>query len=152
MKKYRLLLCLLGGIVLFSNCSNNQQKKQKIVQQKINMLHRKAADWGYLSQIILNSKYINANLDKALKADLLSPSLAGVLAEKDISEITVSRDQACAKIQYRTNWTEEPIGPLYVVWSPCDSIQNASGFYESNAMEIWGAGTPWSIQIKNETK
>lgn len=152
MKKYRLLLCLLGGIVLFSNCTNDQQRKQKIVRQKINMLHREAADWGYLSQIILNSKYINANLNKALKADLLSPSLAGVLAEKDISEITVSRDQACAKIQYRTNWTEEPMGALYVIWSPCDSVQSENGFYENNDVETWGAGAPWSIQIKSETK
>ncbi len=152
MKKYRLPLCLLGVILLLTNCTNDEQKKQKIVQQKINMLNREAADWGYLSQIMLNSKYINSNLGKTLKADLLSPSLSGVLAEKDISEIVVNRDQSCAKIQYRTNWIEPSLGVLYVIWSPCDSVQNENGFYEDNGRETWGAGEPWSIQIKSETK
>lgn len=134
----------------FLSCTDNREKRRKIVSEKIEVFSKKETEWNYLTQQILKEPFVNANMGKFINPQSLSKPIAKELKNKGIYRITVNNNSECKEVEYTTNWTEYPIGTLYLTWTTCGNTkQTEKGYYEDNFhdnfIEIWGIGNNWLI-------
>lgn len=64
------------------------------------------------------------------------------------------KGNTCKEVEYATDWTEYPIGAIYLKWTTCDSLQTQKGFYfdnfNTNFIEVWGVGNNWLIWVDSD--
>lgn len=116
------------------------------------MLNENLNDWNELTEEILQDNYVNSNLGKFINASNLNKELKEKLTDKEISTISVQKNGECKEVEYMTDWTEYPVGSLYLTWTNCDSIKTENGYYldNFNFIEVWGAGNNWLIWIDSD--
>jgi len=146
----RLNTKILIFLLTFSliSCKDNKEKRKEIVSEKIEQFSEKQTKWNNLTNRILENQFVNSNLGKGIyPTDLVQP-LSTELIENGIKFITVRNDSECKEVEYATEWTEYPIGTLYLTWTTCGNLkQTEKGFYQSDSsfIEIFGIGNNWLI-------
>jgi len=147
---------ILAPILILSviSCTDNRQKRKDIVAEKIEILNNELNEWSDLTQRILKNEYVNSHLGKFISPNDLDKSLSKELKEKGIIRLSVHKSSNCQEVEYSTNWTEYPIGSLYLTWTSCDSAQTQKGYYKDNFhinfIEVWGVGNNWLIWIDSD--
>ncbi|WP_298507013.1 MULTISPECIES: hypothetical protein [Flavobacteriaceae] len=143
-----IILIFILTFSLFS-CKDNKEKRKEIVAEKITQFSSERIEWNDLSQRVLKDPFVNANAGKFINPLDLNESIAKELEEKGIYRLTVINNSKCQEVEYTTNWTEYPIGTLYLTWTTCDSKQTEKGYYKDNFdlnfIEVWGIGNNWMI-------
>ncbi|WP_412983941.1 hypothetical protein [Pontimicrobium sp. IMCC45349] len=142
----KILIFLLTFSLL--SCKDNKEKRKEIVTEKIEQFSEKETEWNNLTNRILENQYVNSNLGKRIYPIDLEQSLSTELIENGIKFITVLNDSECKEVEYATEWTEYPIGTLYLTWTTCGNLkQTEKGFYQSDSsfIEIFGIGNNWLI-------
>ncbi|WP_299782974.1 hypothetical protein [uncultured Formosa sp.] len=97
---------------------------------------------------ILKNQFVNSNLGKGIYPTDLEQSLSAELIENGIKLITVRNDSECKEVEYATEWTEYPIGTLYLTWTTCGNLkQTEKEFHQSDSsfIEVFGIGNNWLI-------
>lgn len=124
------------------------------MRDEIEKLSVNKQEWSMLSQKILSDEYVNSNLGRFICTNDLENSISKELINKGIVRISVTKDSICKEIEYSTNWTEYPIGTLYLIWDSCDIIKTNNGFYldnfDLNCIEVWGVGDNWMICVDSD--
>lgn len=133
---------------LFS-CKNNREKRKEIVFKTIEEFSQNEGEWNNLTQRILKNEFVNSNLGMFINPIDLEESLASALTKKGISQISVQNNSECKEVEYITEWTNYPIGTLYLTWTTCNVNQTTKGYYKDNFhvnfIEVWGIGNNWLI-------
>lgn len=138
-------------ILVFSllSCSDNQEKRKEIVNEKIELISNNQKEWNHLTNLILKDSYVISKVGLIIEPSDLANSLRQELEDKGIRNITVRINSDCKEVEYSTKWTEYPIGTLYLKWTNCDSVHTKKGFYKDNIhvdfTEVWGVGNNWLI-------
>ena len=147
----RLKTIILIFLLTFSllSCIDNREKRKEIVSEKIEQLSEKQNEWNNLTNRILENQFVNSNLGKGIYPTDLEQTLSTELISSGIKRITVRNSSECKEVEYETEWTEYPIGTLYLTWTTCDSEQTKKGYYKDNFdlnfIEVWGIGNNWLI-------
>ncbi len=128
-KRLLLIFCLFSSLI---SCTDNREKRTDIVKDKIEIINHGLFEWNKLSQEILNNAYVNSKLGKYIKAEELNEELKGKLLDKGIVRFSLQKFDRCTTVDYLTNWTEYPIGSLYLTWTTCDTTQTRKGYYLDN--------------------
>jgi hypothetical protein len=143
-----IILIFLLTFICFA-CKDNREKRKEIVSEKIEQFSEKQAEWHNLTNRILENQFVNSNLGKGLYPTDLEQSLSTELIKNGIDFIVVRSDSECKEVEYATEWTEYPIGTLYLTWTMCDPKQTEKGYYKDNFdlnfIEVWGIGNNWLI-------
>lgn len=131
------------------SCKDNREKRKEIVAEKIVQIAENQTEWNSLTVRILKDPFAISNQGKGTYPKDLEKGLAKELDEKGILRITVRTNSECKTVEYTTNWTDYPIGTLYLTWTTCDSEQTKKGYYKDNLdlnfIEVWGIGNNWLI-------
>ena len=144
--KTKILIFLLTFSLL--SCKDNKEKRKEIVSDKIEQFSEKQTEWNNLTSRILENQFVNSNLGKGIYSTDLEQYLSTELIENGIKFITVRNDSECKEVEYATEWTEYPIGTLYLTWTTCGNLkQTEKGFYQSDSsfIEVFGIGNNWLI-------
>ena len=148
------IYAILSILLFLSSCADNREKRKEIVKDKIVILNENLNEWNALTEEILNDKYVNSQLGKFINPSNLNKKLREKLIDKEISTISVQNNERCKEVEYITNWTNYPVGTLYLTWTNCDSTQIENGYYldnfNTNFIEVWGAGNNWLIWIDSD--
>ncbi|MDP4269548.1 MAG: hypothetical protein Q8909_05425 [Bacteroidota bacterium] len=147
--KTLLLFCLTA--TLFS-CANYPKKRKALVAKKIECFINQRGEWNRINQLVLNDSYVNAHLGKQITLDKLKASLSSELKLKGIVQLSLEKTSSGLEVEYLTNWTEYPIGTLYLTQTTEDTIQTKKGYYKKypNSIEVWGLGNHWLIWIDSD--
>jgi len=148
----RIKTIILIFLLTFSliSCKDNREKRKEIVSEKIDQFSGKQVEWKNLTNQILENKFVKSNLGKGIYPSDLEQYLSTELINNGIKRITVRNSSECKEVEYETEWTEYPIGTLYLTWTTCGNLkQTEKGSYEDNFdlnfIEIWGIGNNWLI-------
>ena len=147
------IFSLILLLFLFA-CTDNKTKRKNIVYEKIIEINDNLTKWKKLNKEIINDPIVNQELGKTIELTQLNSNLKTKLEEFEIYSLTVYKFKNCNKIEYRTNWTEYPIGSLYLTWNECDNFQTKKGYYldnfDENFIEVWGVGNNFEIMIDSD--
>ena len=147
-------LLILTFIITLTSCSGNRQKRKDIVADKIVMINENRTEWENLTKDILDDPYVNQKLGKFISPPELSDKLKSRLLKLGIIRLTVHKQDKCKEVEYATDWTEYPVGALYLTWTTCDSVETQKGFYldnfNANFIEVWGVGNNWLIWVDSD--
>jgi len=139
-KSTALILILIFSLL---SCKDNSEKRKEIVSEKITYVVRTQSEWDNLTQLVLKDPFAMANQGKNIYPKDLDKTLSKELIEKGIKRLTVGISSECKQVEYETEWTEYPIGTLFLNWTTCDSEQTIKGYYKdfgANFIEVWGIG------------
>ena len=148
MNRFKTIILIFILTFILSACKDNKEKRKEIVAEKITQFSDKESEWNNLTNRILENEYVNSNLGKGIYPNDLEQSLSTELIKNGIKFITVRNDSECKEVEYATEWTEYPIGTLYLTWTTCGNLkQTEKGFYQSDSsfIEIFGIGNNWLI-------
>jgi len=131
------------------SCKDNREKRKEIVAKKIEQLTKNQTEWNSLIERILSDPFAISNQGKETYPEDLGKGLAKDLKDKGIRSITVGISSKCKQVEFTTEWTDYPIGTLYLTWTTCDPKQTKKGYYKDNFyynfIEVWGVGNNWLI-------
>ncbi len=147
-------LLILSFVLTLTSCSDNRQKRKDIVADKIVLINENRTEWENLTKDILDDPYVNQQLGKFINPDELNDNLKSRLLKKGIIRLSVQKGNTCKEVEYATDWTEYPVGAIYLKWTTCDSVQTQKGFYvdnfNTNFIEVWGVGNNWLIWVDSD--
>lgn len=147
-------ILILIFIITLASCTDNRQKRKDIVADKIVMINENRTELEKLTKDILDDPFVNQQLGKLISPSQLSDKLKERLLKQGIVRLSVQKQDNCQEVEYATDWTEYPIGALYLTWTSCDSIQTQKGYYKdnfnANFIEVWGVGNNWLIWIDSD--
>jgi hypothetical protein len=147
------ILSLIILLFLIS-CTDYKTKRKNIVTEKIIEINNDIIKWKKLNQEILNDQIVNKELRHTIKRTQLNSHLQTKLEEFEISSFVVYKSEDCDRIEYRTDWSEYPIGSLYLNWHECADFQTKKGYYldnfDENFIEVWGVGNNFEITIDSD--
>ncbi len=150
LKLIAIVLCCIS----VNSCTDNRQLRKEVVLEKIHLLQEDIVEWNILTQSILNDSYVNSHLEKFIEPSQLNDALKEKLMANQITGLTAYSGSGCQKIEYLTNWTEYPVGSLYLIWSTCNTVQTQTGYYldnfDQNFIEAWGIGNNWMIWVDSD--
>ena len=147
-------LLILSFVLTLTSCSDNRQKRKDIVADKIVLMNENRTEWENLTKDILDDPYVNQQLGKFINPAELNDNLKSRLLKKGIIRLSVQKGNTCKEVEYATDWTEYPVGAIYLKWTTCDSVQTQKGFYfdnfNTNFIEVWGVGNNWLIWVDSD--
>ena len=147
-------LLILSFVLTLTSCSDNRQKRKDIVADKIVMINENRTEWENLTKDILDDPYVNQQLGKFINPAELNDNLKSRLLKQGIIRLSVQKGNTCKEVEYATDWTEYPVGAIYLKWTTCDSVQTQKGFYvdnfNKNFIEVWGVGNNWLIWVDSD--
>jgi hypothetical protein len=148
----RLLILLF--ILTLASCADKRQKRKDIVAEKIVMINENRTELEKLTMDILDDPFVNQQLGKFISPSQLGDKLKERLIKQGLIRISVQKQDNCTEVEYLTDWTEYPVGSLYLTWTTCDSVQTRKGYYmdnfNTNFIEVWGVGNNWLIWIDSD--
>tara|TARA_B100000809_G_C15103294_1_gene517754 strand:+ start:325 stop:783 length:459 start_codon:yes stop_codon:yes gene_type:complete len=149
----RKLFVILSVLIVAAGCSVDREERKKVVLEKIEAFEQE--QWNELTQLILDNGYVNSHIGLYINPDELDGELSQKLKEKGVIRLSVvDLADDCKEVEYSLDWTEYPIGSLYLTWSSCDSKQTKKGYYKDNFninfIEVWGLGDNWSMWIDSD--
>jgi hypothetical protein len=147
-------LLILPLIITLASCSDNREKRKDIVADKIVMINENRDEWEKLTKDILSDSYVNQQLGKFISPGHLNKDIQERLTKYGVVRLSVEKLNNCNEVEYATNWTDYPVGVLYLTWTTCDSVQTKKGYYldnfNENFIEVWGAGNNWLIWVDSD--
>lgn len=144
-------LFILSIILTLVSCKDNRQKRKDIVADRIVLINENRTELENLTKDIIEDPYVNQKLGKYIDPTELDINLKEQLIKRGIVRFSVQKQNNCQEVEYVTDWTQYPVGTLYLTWTTCDSVQTQEGYYldnfNSNFIEVWGAGKNWLIWV-----
>ena len=142
------LFLLLFGLISCDNSSRRRNTVARVIRQV--QLHE--AEWNTLTQNILSDSYVRNRINMYIRPEELPKNIQNELTTRGVVRLTVNNTE-CKEVEYTTNWTDYPIGTLYLTWTTCDSVQTKQGYYHdyySKFIEVWGLGNNWLIWVDSD--
>ena len=133
------------------SCKEPHEKRKDIVSKRIELINEQLEDWNELKNMILKDGYVNNHLGKMITPSDLNEQIATELDKKGIRFLSVTKNSDCHEVEFATDWTEYPIGSLYLSWTTCDIVKTQHNYYQNNGfIEVWGAGNNWVIWVDSD--
>jgi hypothetical protein len=128
----------------------------------INTAEKRADEVNSYKELFFNNRQVFEGIVAQIKSDeRLRAKANGVIMPEEFDELTLRqlrqlkirhltiKSTLCdeLEIEFRTHWTEYPIGQMYLTKPACEDALAGKGNYwnDGSFIDVWGLGDDWLI-------
>src|SRR5688572_232647 len=125
--------------LLVSCATKIKSDRQKAIKKYSENFYSKQNFFDTLAQKVLNDNYIKSKFGQYVYTYKLSGQLQKDLDSLGIESVTIQASTCSRKsVEFTTNWTEYPVGKMYLTKDFCDTTTSEKGHYTiSHFIETW---------------
>lgn len=140
--------------IILTGCDYINTDKRRIdkVETLKEFFYENKEDFELLIRDIESDKSMTAKMGLVQDVDKLENEIrTKKLKRLKIKTLTIS-ETTCgqSEIEFRTSWTDYPIGQLYLTKDCSDEKSKKGKYWKGGFVEVWGLGDNWMIWIDSD--
>ena len=142
------LLIILTFLATGCNYINTDKKRADNVESYKVFFHDNRETFEQITRQLINDKNVSNKVGKFIFPDDFDDLTNKKLRRLEIEFVTISKkDCDDFEVEFKTSWTNYPIGQMYLTRTGCNETKAIKGNYwtDTGFIEVWGLGEGWII-------